>query len=85
MRRKGLIITAADIAELNLGVDYISIIRIGLFSCIKFIEFQVLIYLTYIDFCYMYINPQKATLTQYLTQYLTTTKFVLGCNEYLTN
>lgn len=58
MRRKGLIITAADIAELILGVDYISIKRIGLFSCIKFIEFQVLIFLTHIDFFgYMYLNP----------------------------
>lgn len=58
MRRKGLIITAADIAELILGVDYISIKRIGLFFCIKFIEFQVLIFLTHIDFFgYMYLNP----------------------------
>lgn len=40
MRRKGLIITAADNAEFILGVDYISIKRIGLFSCIKFIEFH---------------------------------------------
>lgn len=30
MRRKGLIITAADNAEFILGVDYISIKRIGL-------------------------------------------------------
>lgn len=55
MRRKGLIITAADIAELILGVDYITIKRIGLFSCIKFIEFQVLIFLTHIDFFWLHV------------------------------
>lgn len=48
-------ITAADNAELILGVDYISIKRIGLFSCIKFIEFQVLIFLTHIDFFWLHV------------------------------
>lgn len=39
VRRKGLIIIVVDIVEFILGVDYILIKCIGLFLCIKFIEF----------------------------------------------
>lgn len=39
VRRKGLIIIVVDNVEFILGVDYILIKCIGLFLCIKFIEF----------------------------------------------